>query len=129
MKKNVKIIINYGTLKKWKLGIYLLVLWIVLTYITLPDLEMSIKNVWTSSLILCLLCILFFVRIIVDYSRTKKLTPNPNSTTQLRKAKDYLQVLEERISKVYKNCKNDYSYQEFKEACTALDENFDGLLK
>lgn len=129
MSKNIRTIINYGTIKKGYLGSYFIVLWITFTYITLQSLEITIENTKFSLILLAVLFILFMTRVAVDYNKSKKLTPNPSSPDQIRKAHDYLRDFDERVSKVYKKNRNDNKYQEYKEAHILMIEYFDRLLK
>lgn len=115
--KNKEIVINYGTVSKKVLRIYLIVLTIILIYIILPNYEISTSNVITSLIIIAIFLVLYFIRFIVDYTHMKLLTPDYTDPVSIKKALDYLYKLQIRAEKV--NNRKNSSVDKYIEFCQA----------
>jgi len=129
MRNNIIILMNYSTISKKNLGIYFLFLWLVLTFITLPDINNIMEDILPSFVIFVTLGILFVLRILIDFTRMKKLKPNINSTIQINEAVNYLEKLKIHAMKTSMKHTNNSNYIEFIEAYNALSIYYGSLLE
>jgi hypothetical protein len=116
MKEAITILVTYGTVSKKNLGIYLVVLWIVLTFVTLQDSDTVTFRFLPSVIILGILSSLFLLRVLVDLYHTKKLSVDVGSSSKIIAATQYLERLNKRSLKIYKRNKNESDYTKFIDA-------------
>ena len=129
MKKNINTLMSYGTISKQNLGIYFFFLWLILTFVTLPDTNSLIGQIMPSLIILGSLSFLFLLRILVDLVQIKKLNPNIDSPSQINGAIKYVEQLNKHAAKVSKRSRNESSYTKFLEAYNIMANYFRILLE
>ena len=116
MKEAITILIAYGTVSKKNLGIYLVVLWVVLTFVTMPDRDTVTFRFVPSVIIFVILSSLFLLRVLVDLYHAKKLSIDVGSSSKIIAATQYLRKLNKRSLKIYKRNKNEADYTKFIDA-------------